>query len=92
MEKLLDAPGPARRIGVMAAEAWVAYEDLGVQIARAKRNKRSALEIRRLKKERRLAAGHYLGGLRALGVLAGSNSDGKGLDFAADLARQGREP
>lgn len=89
MEKLPEANGKARRIGVMIAEAWVAYEDLGIQIARAKKNRRSALEIRRLKKERRLAAGHYLGGLRTLGALTGSNGDGKGLDLAAELAKQG---
>jgi hypothetical protein len=53
----------------MAAEAWISYEDLGIQIARAKRNKRSALEIRRLAKGRRLAAGHYLGGMRELQAL-----------------------
>lgn len=88
MEKLPEANGKVRRIGVMTAEAWVAYEDLGIQIARAKKNKRSALEVRRLKKERRLAAGHYLGGLRTLGALTGSSGDGK-FDLAAELAKQG---
>ncbi len=73
----------------MCAEAWRDYEDLGVQIASAKKNRRSALDIRRLKKERRLAAGHYLGGLRALGALTSNNGDGKGLDLAAELAKQG---
>lgn len=66
MEKLSTPPAPARRIGLMCAEAWRDYEDLGIQIARAKKNKRSAVEIRRLRKERRLAAGNYLGGMREL--------------------------
>lgn len=92
MGKLSDAPGPARRIGVMTAEAWIQYEDLGVQIARAKKNKRSALEIRRLKKERRLAAGHYLGGLRELSALEGKSPVVSPLDKLLAEAVQDDQP
>ncbi len=87
--RLKDPDGVARRVALMTAESWLAYEDLGVEIAQAPRRKKSAVDVARMRRRRQVAAGHFLGGLRTLEALAGKNGDRKGpdlQDLLADLA------
>jgi hypothetical protein len=80
--------GVARRVALMGAESWLAYEDLGIEIAQAPRKKMSALEVSRLRRRRQIAAGHFLGALRTLEFLLNGNGDGK-FDLASELVKQG---
>jgi hypothetical protein len=83
MEGLPGAPRLARRVALLAAQAFVSYQDVTLQIGRARRNKRSAVEIRRLEKQRRLSAGNFLQGLRELQAMV--DRDG---NRPPDLARK----
>jgi hypothetical protein len=81
--------GIARRMALMTAEAWMSYEDLGIEIERARSNrKRTSKDLARLRRRRQQAAGQFLAGLRTLNGLMGGNGDGGGLDLAAALAQQ----
>lgn len=86
-----DLDGVARRVALLAAESWMAYEDLGIEIERASGKRKSTLSLSRLRRRRQSAAGQFLGGLRSLEALTGGNGDGRGLDLAAMLAHQGLE-
>ncbi len=78
--------GVARRIALLAARAWLDYEDLAKQTTR----QRKAMEINRLRRRQASSAGQFLSGLRQLEAL--TNGHGKGFDLATELARQRREP
>jgi hypothetical protein len=73
MEKVPNPTGRARRMALLAAQSWIAYEDLSIKLDRFIRGKRSALEVRRVRKERRIAVGHHLAALRELEVMAAGN-------------------
>ena len=73
----------------MTAQVWMSYEDLSMEIAQTPGKRRSALDISRLRRRRQTAAGQFLSGLRSLEVLSNGHGDGKGLDLAAELAKQG---
>jgi len=44
MEKVPNPTGRARRMALLAAQSWIAYEDLSIKLDRFIRGKRSALE------------------------------------------------
>ncbi len=76
----------------MTEQAWLEYRTLSAELddlaARPRRGKDRGLAIARLRRRRDSVAGRYLGGLRTLTGLAISNGYGKGLDLAAELAKQ----
>ncbi len=90
--KFQKIDGIVRRVALMTAEAWLAYEDLGLEIAKAQKNRRSAMDVSRLRRRRQSAAGQFLAGLRNLETLTGGDSDGKPLNLPAILAKQGEVP
>ncbi len=65
--------GVARRVALLGAEAWINYEDLGLELAQASRKKKSAQEISRMRRRRQAAAGHFLAALRTLEFLTNRN-------------------
>ena len=75
--------GVARRIALLAARAWVDYEEL----AKATSQRRKATEINRLRRRQATCAGQFLSGLRSLEALT-SDDHGKGVDLATALAMQ----
>ncbi len=77
--------GVARRIALLAARAWVDYEDMAK--ATSQRRKPKATEINRLRRRQATCAGQFLSGLRSLEALT-SDSDGKGVDLTTALAMQ----
>jgi len=79
--------GVARRIALLAARAWLDYEDMVKQTTRM----RTAMEINRLRRRQATCAGQFLSGLRQLEVLT-SDGHGKGFDLAAELGRQRSVP
>jgi len=87
VSRFKEPDGLARRVAVMTAEAWLNYENLGIEIVQAPRRKKSATDLARLRRRRQSAAGHFLGGLRTLQALAEKNGDGD-LDLAALFAKQ----
>ncbi len=75
--------GVSRRIALLAARAWLDYEDLAKQTTR----QRKATEINRLRRRQATCAGQFLSGLRQLEALT-TDGHSKGFDIADALAHQ----
>lgn len=78
------------------AALWVAWRESTEAVIAAqevrqegKGRRPSVAQIERLKRRQGLAWISYDGALKRFGELVSRNDDGKGLDLAADLARQG---
>ncbi len=77
--------GVTRRVALLAARAWVDYEEM----AKATSRRRKATETNRHRRRQATCAGQFLSGLRSLEALTSNGHGGKDLALLIQQAQRG---